>query len=136
MTSLSRRWIAIGAALAAIGVALGAFGAHWLPDVLTNLGYAGDDLSRRREIFDTAVRYQLVHALAIVLAGLALEHRAAGAWRFAAWAFLLGVALFCGLLKVLALAPPQWNWLGMVVPIGGMSMILGWIAVAIGAWRK
>jgi uncharacterized membrane protein YgdD (TMEM256/DUF423 family) len=115
---------------------LGAFGAHWLPDVLTNLGYAGDDLSRRREIFDTAVRYQLVHALAIVLAGLALEHRAAGAWRFAAWAFLLGVALFCGLLKVLALAPPQWNWLGMVVPIGGMSMILGWIAVAIGAWRK
>jgi uncharacterized membrane protein YgdD (TMEM256/DUF423 family) len=136
MNPLSRRWIAIGAALGAIGVMLGAFGAHWLPDLLTNLGYAGDDLSRRREVFDTAVRYQLIHALAIVFVGLALEHRAVGAWRFAAWAFLVGIALFCGLLKVLTIARPQWNWLGMIVPVGGLSMIIGWLALMVGALRK
>jgi uncharacterized membrane protein YgdD (TMEM256/DUF423 family) len=136
MTSLSRRWIAIGAALGAIGVALGAFGAHSLPGLLTNLGYAGEDLTRRREIFDTAIRYQLIHALAILVVGFALERRDNGAWRFAAWAFLIGIALFSGLLKVLSFAGPQWNWLGMIVPAGGISMIAGWIAITVGALRK
>jgi uncharacterized membrane protein YgdD (TMEM256/DUF423 family) len=135
MTSLSRRWIAIGAALGAVGVALGAFGAHWLPGLLTNLGYADDDFTRRREIFETAVRYQLLHALAIVFVGLALETRAIGPWRFAAWAFLIGVALFSGLLKVMTFAGPEWNWLGMIVPIGGLAMIAGWALLAVGALR-
>jgi uncharacterized membrane protein YgdD (TMEM256/DUF423 family) len=136
MTSLSRRWIAIGAALGALGVTLGAFGAHWLPAVLMNLGYAGDDFTRRREIFETAVRYQTLHALAIVFVGLALNARGSGWWRFSAWAFLIGVAIFSGLLKVLSVAGSQWNWLGAVVPIGGVMMIIGWLAVAIGALRK
>jgi uncharacterized membrane protein YgdD (TMEM256/DUF423 family) len=137
MNSLSRRWIAIGAMLGAIGVGLGAFGAHMLPDVLTRLGYVGDDLARRREIFETAIRYQMLHALALVFLGLALQVRVNASWRFAGWAFLSGVAIFCGLLKVLTLAGPQWNWLGMVVPAGGLLMIAGWIAVAIGAmWRE
>lgn len=136
MTTLSRCWIAIGAALGAIGVALGAFGAHWLPDLLANLGYAEDDFTRRREIFETAVRYQMLHALAIVFVGLALENRRNRWWQFAAWAFLIGVALFSGLLKVLAVAGPQWSWLGMIVPLGGLAMIAGWLAVAIGALRK
>jgi uncharacterized membrane protein YgdD (TMEM256/DUF423 family) len=136
MTSLSRRWIAIGAVLGAIGVGLGAFGAHMLPDFLKNLGYAGDDLTRRLDIFETAVRYQILHALALMFLGLALQARAPGAWRLAGWAFLIGVALFCGLLKVLTLAGPQWTWLGMIVPIGGISMILGWVAVTVGALQK
>lgn len=136
MTPLSRRWIAIGAVLGAIGVALGAFGAHVLPDHLKNLGYGGTDLTRRLDIFDTAVRYQLIHALAIVFMGLALEMRSVAPWRFAAWAFLIGIAIFSGLLKVLVFVGPQWNWLGMIVPIGGVSMIIGWLAVAVGALRK
>jgi uncharacterized membrane protein YgdD (TMEM256/DUF423 family) len=136
MTSLSRRWIAIGAALGAIGVSFGAFGAHYLPKLLTNLGYTGDDFDRRGEIFETAVRYQMLHALAIVLVGCALQLRAKSWWRFAAWAFLIGVALFSGLLKVLTVAGPQWNWLGAIVPFGGALMIAGWLALAIGALRK
>jgi uncharacterized membrane protein YgdD (TMEM256/DUF423 family) len=136
MTPLSRRWIAIGAALGALGVAFGAFGAHSLPGLLENLGYAGDDLARRREIFETAVRYQTLHALAIVAVGIALEMRTSSYWRFAVWAFLIGVAIFSGLLKVLSVAGPQWNWLGAIVPFGGVAMIVGWIAVAIGALRK
>lgn len=136
MPSLAHRWIAIGALVGAIGVALGAFGAHGLKDFLAGLGYVGDDLTRRLGIFDTAVRYQMLHAVALVITGLALERRTSHWWRFAAWAFLIGVLLFCGLLKVLTFAGPAWNWLGMVVPVGGVSLIIGWLALTIGALRS
>jgi uncharacterized membrane protein YgdD (TMEM256/DUF423 family) len=135
MTSIARRWIAIGGILGAIGVALGAFGAHGLNDFLATRGYTGDDLTRRLEIFDTAIRYQLLHALALVVTGLALQQRDTGAWRLAAWAFLFGVILFSGSLKILTFAGSQWNWLGMVAPLGGLAMIAGWIALAVGAFR-
>lgn len=123
----------MGAILGGSGVGFGAFGAHGLEDYLQSAGYAGDDLVRRLAIFDTAVRYQLIHAIALVVVGLGLELRPVVSWRVAAWAFLLGIALFSGLLKVLTFAGPQWNWLGMVVPLGGLSMIVGWLAVAAGA---
>jgi uncharacterized membrane protein YgdD (TMEM256/DUF423 family) len=134
--STAQKWIAVGALLGAIAVALGAFGAHGLPGFLEGRGYVGDDLARRMQIFDTAIRYQMLHALALVIVGLALEHRASVWWRFAAWSFLIGVAIFCGLLKVLTFAGPQWNWLGAIVPIGGISLIAGWSALAIGAIQK
>jgi uncharacterized membrane protein YgdD (TMEM256/DUF423 family) len=136
MSSLSRRWIAIGGLLGALGVAFGAFGAHMLPGWLAKLGYAGDDLARRLDIFETAIRYQLFHSLAIVVVGLGLQLRLALAWRFAAWSFLIGIALFSGLLKVMTFAGPHWNRLGMIVPIGGVAMIVGWLAVMVGALSK
>ena len=136
MAPLSRRWIAVGALLGAIGVALGAFGAHGLPDFLAERGYAGDDLARRLDIFDTAIHYQLLHAIALLFTGLALDGRATPWWRAAAWLFLIGVLVFSGLLKVLTVAGPSWEWLGAVVPIGGVSMILGWAALAIGSLTK
>jgi uncharacterized membrane protein YgdD (TMEM256/DUF423 family) len=133
MTSLARLWIAIGAILGATGVALGAYSAHGLHDLLQRHGFAGDELTRRLANFDTAVRYQLLHALALVMVGLALEHRASGWWRYSAWAFLVGVLLFSGLLKVLTFTGPEWRWLGAIVPVGGLALIGGWIALAIGA---
>ena len=137
MSSISRRWIAIGALLGAMGVGLGAYGAHGLSGLLEKtLGYTGDDLHRRIAIFETAVRYQMMHALALVFLGLALQIKDTPAWRFAAWAFLVGVLIFCGLLKVLTFADPKWNWLGAIVPIGGVSLIVGWLAVALGALKK
>src|SRR3954447_14118218 len=123
MSTISRRWIAIGALLAAIGVALGAYSAHGLKDTLEKLGYAGDDLYHRLTIFETAVRYQMFHAIALILTGLAIEHGGCKCWRFAAWAFLIGILLFCGLLKVLTFASSDWKWLNHVVPFGGASMI-------------
>src|SRR3954470_6355179 len=133
MSTISRRWIAIGALLAAIGVALGAYSAHGLKDTLEKLGYAGDDLYHRLAIFETAVRYQLFHAIALILIGLALDYHGCKCWRFSAWAILIGIVLFCGLLKVLTFTGDDWKWLGAVVPFGGASMIAGWIALAIGA---
>jgi uncharacterized membrane protein YgdD (TMEM256/DUF423 family) len=136
MSNLSRRWIAVGAILAAIGVGFGAFGSHVLKDALTHLGYSGDDLSRRMAIWETAVRYQMFHSIALVLTGLALQHRDTRACRFAAWAFLVGIVLFSGALKVLAFAGPYWNWLGAIVPFGGVSMIAGWLAIAVCVLKK
>jgi uncharacterized membrane protein YgdD (TMEM256/DUF423 family) len=136
MSSLARRWIGIGAILGAIGVALGAYSAHGLHHLLAEHGFAGDDLTRRLGNFETAIQYQMLHAIALVLTGLALEHRPNNAWRFAAWAFLIGILLFSGLLNVLTFAGPSWNWLGAVVPIGGVAMIAGWVALAVGAFRR
>jgi uncharacterized membrane protein YgdD (TMEM256/DUF423 family) len=136
MSNLSRRWIAVGALLAALGVGLGAYGAHGLRDTLAHLGCTGEDLARRLSIWETAVRYQMFHAIAIVLAGFALQQRDTVAWRLVPWAFLVGIILFCGLLKVLTFAGPQWNWLGAIVPFGGVSMIVGWVAFAICALKK
>jgi uncharacterized membrane protein YgdD (TMEM256/DUF423 family) len=137
MSNISRRWIAIGALLGAIGVGLGAYGAHGLSKLLeTKLGYTGDDLAHRLDIFETAVRYQMIHAVALVLIGLALTQNDSRWWRLAAWAFLAGTLVFCGLLKVLTFASPEWKWLGGIVPIGGVALIAGWLALAIGALRK
>lgn len=136
MHPTAQRWIAIGAVIGALGVGFGAFGAHGLPGFLERQGYAGDDLARRLGIFETAIRYQMFHAVALVLTGLALDRRPTVAWRYAAWAFLAGVLLFSGLLKVLTVAGPHWNWLGAIVPIGGVLMIVGWVALAVGALRK
>jgi uncharacterized membrane protein YgdD (TMEM256/DUF423 family) len=137
MPSLSRRWIAIGALLGAIGVGLGAYSAHGLSNLLQNrFGYIDADLLHRLDVFETAVRYQMFHAAALVLVGLALSFRETPAWRFAAWAFLGGTIIFSGLLKVLAFAPPDFKWLGAIVPIGGLLLIIGWLALAAGALRK
>ncbi len=136
MTSIARRWIAVGAVFGALGVALGAYGAHGLEEFLVGLGYAGDDLAHRLDIYRTAIHYQMLHAVALVVVGLALEQRATAWWRFAGWAFVAGIVLFSGLLKVLAFAGPQWNWLVHIVPFGGLSLIAGWAALAIGALRK
>ena len=123
--------------LGALGVGLGAYGAHGLSNLLEKrFGYVGDDLHHRLDIFETAIRYQMLHALALVLVGLALTQHDCKCWRGAAWAFLVGVVIFCGLLKVLTFADPKWNWLGAIVPLGGVSLIAGWVALAVGAIRK
>jgi uncharacterized membrane protein YgdD (TMEM256/DUF423 family) len=130
------RWIAIGALVGAVGVALGAFGAHGLDDLLVTRGYTGDDIMKRMANHETAVRYQMWHALALVLVGIALGVRPSRWWQAAGWALLLGTLVFSGLLYVLVLAGPNWRWLGAVVPFGGISMIVGWTLLAVGALQS
>ncbi len=125
----SRRIILLGAIAAAAGVALGAFGAHGLEDRLIALGYEAE-LSTRMAWFETGVTYQLYHALGlIVVANLPRS-------RWASVAFLLGILLFSGSLYAMTFLSADWKKLGAIVPIGGLSFILGWIVVAYGAWRK
>ena len=107
------RW---GAALGALGVMLGAFGAHGLKAFV--------DDPHRLEIWDTAARYHLVHAVAI-LAVAAHPRRP----RAPAVLFAVGIGIFSGSLYLLALTGV--TWLGAITPIGGLSLIAGWIALAL-----
>lgn len=125
-----------GALLAALGVGLGAFAAHGLEARLENWGYS-DTIAQRIEWFETGVRYHMLHSVAIVLAGiLGLYSSASRSLTLAVFALILGIVLFSGSLYVMTIAPAEWRRLGAVVPLGGMSYILGWIALAIGAWRS
>ncbi|HZR82278.1 MAG TPA: DUF423 domain-containing protein [Candidatus Binatia bacterium] len=119
-----RAMVAIGAALGAIAVALGAFGAHGLR---ARLGV------EQLGVYETAVRYHFYHALALVLVGLlTLQREAAGAasagTAAAAWCFVAGIAIFSGSLYLLTLTGQA--WLGAVTPIGGLAFIVGWILFA------
>ena len=116
----------VAAALAgASAVALGAFGAHALRNVLDERALA---------IWRTAVDYQFWHALALL--GTALLARGmlpSRVLRVAACAFAFGIVLFCASLYALALGAPR--WLGAVTPLGGVLFIVGWVALGVAAWR-
>ena len=125
----------LGALLAAAGVGLGAYGAHGLEGALRNAGYEAD-LVKRLAWFETGVKYQLYHALALVtLAALATSFPSGGL-RVAAIAFVIGIALFSGSLYGMTFLGEEWRKLGMVTPLGGLAFIIGWITVAIAAWRQ
>ena len=125
----------IGALLAAAGVGLGAFGAHGLEDALRKLGHESD-VAKRLAWFETAVRYQLYHALGLVAVAALAATLTGSSFRAAAIAFLVGVALFSGSLYGMTFLGEEWRKLGMITPLGGLSLIIGWIAVAIAAWRS
>ena len=121
----ARLAIALASLLAAAAVAAGAFGAHALKARLS-----ADMLA----IWQTAVLYHALHALALFGTGLLLLARPeASAARMAAWLFIAGIALFSGSLYALALSGVR--GLGAVTPFGGIAMIAGWIVLAWAAWR-
>ena len=122
-----RYWIGLGAVLAAVAVAAGALGAHFLKDLVKREVLSADQLAS----YETAVRYQMYHSLALVLVGLLLERGTSGLVQAAAIAFLLGIVLFSGGI---------YGWLATgikplvhIVPIGGLIWIVGWLLLAVGA---
>jgi uncharacterized membrane protein YgdD (TMEM256/DUF423 family) len=122
MPGMVSGWVAVGALLAAVGVALGAFGAHGLkarvaPELLA--------------VFETGVRYHLIHALGLFVVAAAAA-RWPGVWVSAAgWLFTAGIVLFAGSLYLLVLTGAR--WLGAITPLGGVCFILGWLALAAAA---
>ena len=114
-----RGLLAAGCLLAGLGVAAGAFGAHSLEGRL-----AAEALA----IFDTAARYHLLHALGLILLGLAAARWPGAAWHCPGLLMLCGVAVFSGTLYALALSGI--GWLGAVTPLGGAALIAAWIWAA------
>jgi uncharacterized membrane protein YgdD (TMEM256/DUF423 family) len=114
------RLLRLGAILAGLGVAIGAFGAHGLKSLVT---------AERLAVFETGVHYHLVHALAILAAAgtAALAPSAAGP-RWAGALFAAGVLLFSGSLYALVLTGV--TTFGAVTPIGGVAFLAGWMALA------
>ena len=126
------RWAAVGAILGALSVVLGAFAAHGLKGRFAELA-SGE--FQPREIFDVAVRYHAIHALAILFASSVVARpMAAGSASAACWAFLAGVVLFSGSLYLLGTTGVR--WLGAVTPFGGLAFIAGWVLLAIAVLRS
>jgi len=110
-----------GGVLGCLGVAAGAFGAHALRSTLA---------PAMMQVFETAARYQLVHALALVLTAALLERRDSQALAAAGALFFAGCALFSGSLYALSLTgSPAW---GLVTPFGGACFMAGWVCLASG----
>lgn len=121
-------WMAIGALFAFLGVALGAFGAHALRTRIT---------PRDLEIFDVAVRYQLTHAMALLITGLILWWRGLDVSRLLVitpWLFTAGIIIFSGSLYALVFTGKR--WLGAITPIGGVLFLAGWLLLALALWQK
>ena len=112
--------IALGALNGALAVAAGAFGAHGLRSRLE---------PRALEIFETAARYQMFHALAMILCGVIATRGATTA----GWLFQAGILVFSGSLYALALTDVK--ILGAITPLGGLAFLAGWLWLAWTAWR-
>jgi uncharacterized membrane protein YgdD (TMEM256/DUF423 family) len=122
-TGTSMQAAGTGALLMALGVAAGALGAHGLATRLDE---------QHLHVFETAVRYQLFHALGLLAIGLA--PLPAGAVKLPATLLVAGVVLFCGSLYALAFGGPV--WLGPVTPLGGLCLILGWAWLAYALYSR
>jgi uncharacterized membrane protein YgdD (TMEM256/DUF423 family) len=130
-------WIRAGAIWGFLAVAIGAFGAHGLKDRFKSLGDQFGPLATERPegIFQTATHYHAYCALAILAVGLlAATGRGGTALPVAGWSLLLGSLIFSGSLYVLAATGIK--WLGAITPIGGLFMLVGWVALAIAAGSK
>lgn len=122
---MERRFFALGAMLAMVGVAAGAFGAHALKSRLTP-----DMLA----VFEVGVRYQLVHALALLAVAWAITRWPGRAALYAGALFIAGIVLFSGSLYLLALTGER--SLGAITPFGGVAFLAGWACLAWAAWRS
>ena len=112
-------WVFIGCLLGALSVILGAFGAH---------GLKGRFGVYEMQIFETAVRYQMYHALALFGVALVASHVENSFVKFAGWSFCIGIILFSG--SLYTLAGTGQKWLGAVAPLGGLFLIGGWLSLA------
>lgn len=112
-----------------LAVALGAFGAHGLKNRLADL----PDVARRLAWWDTASHYHLLHALALGMLALAVDHVSKLWVGRAGVAMLVGMSLFSGSLYVMTVTGV--TALGAVTPLGGLGLLIGWLAFGIGALR-
>lgn len=124
---MEKTFFIIGSILGGIAVATGAFGAHGLKSLVS---------AEALETWDKAVRYQMYHALALLLLAWAISHwpEQATLLGIGGWLFLAGVLLFSGSLYILVLSGVK--WLGAITPLGGVAFVAGWVCLLVAAWRS
>ena len=127
---MHRKNVAIGAAFAAVAVALGAFGAHGLKKIVP---------AETVQTFQTGVQYQMYHSLALILAGLLYERAHHKYVKIAGVLFLVGIILFSGSLYLLtffnATETVGMEKFGLITPFGGIAFIAGWLFLFIAVMR-
>ena len=120
---MDRLFFTLGGAFGFTGVALGAFGAHALKARLS---------PEQLATFEVAVRYQLIHALALLAVAWAITRWPGRAAHASGWLFTIGTLLFSGSLYALTLAGVR--GIGVVTPIGGVALLLGWLCLLAAPW--
>jgi uncharacterized membrane protein YgdD (TMEM256/DUF423 family) len=110
----------------ALGVALGAFGAHGLEDYLIRHDLAGT--------FETAVRYHVFHALGSLAVAWAADKWPGSLTTWAGYLLFIGVIIFSGSLYLLVAT--RQGWLGAITPFGGVAFIGGWALLFLAAWKN
>ncbi|MEL6856121.1 MAG: DUF423 domain-containing protein [Cyanobacteria bacterium J06607_13] len=117
---MARLFLAIASILGALAVMGGAFGAHALKGKLSESALGS---------FETGIRYQMYHAIALLLVALLIsQYPQVKGFGVAGWGFVVGVVLFSGSLYGLSLA--NIKALGPVTPLGGLAFIIGWLSLA------
>lgn len=127
---MHKGFIKIAAISGALSVALGAFAAHGLKQV------ASPDVI---QMFETAVRYQFYHTIALMLIAILYKDFASKYLKWAGYSFIVGMGLFSGSLYLLTyfkINSISMNWLGAITPFGGLLFILGWLLLFIAVIKK
>ena len=128
---MHKKFVATGALLGAIAVALGAFGAHGLKEIVS---------AETVQTFQTGVQYQMYHALALLLTGLLYEKCYPKFVRIAGILFIIGIILFSGSLYLLtagrAAETASLDKTGIITPFGGVAFIAGWLFLFLSAMKK
>lgn len=128
-----RTWMFVAGILGATGVAIGAFQAHGLEKVLTGQQVSPEDISHRLELCSTGVRFQLIHALALIVISIVVMLRPTDRiWNAIGFGFCLGILFFSGSLYMISIAGEK--SFGRFAPIGGVSFMASWLLVSIGAF--
>ncbi|MEI2580515.1 DUF423 domain-containing protein [Scytonema sp. PRP1] len=122
---MTQIFLSVAAILGGLSVAAGAFGSHALREKISE---------RSLEIFDIGARYQMYHALALLVVALLLSRIESPPPLLLAsgWLFIIGITIFSGSLYALSLSGVK--SLGAIAPIGGAALIAGWGALAFAAW--
>lgn len=121
---MDKTLLLVGAVAGFIGVGFGAFGAH---------GLRGRLPAEMLAVFETGVRYQMYHALAILVAAAGVGFTENRLFRTAGWLFAVGIVLFSGSLYALALTGV--TMLGIVTPFGGLAFLVGWACLIVAALK-
>lgn len=128
---MNKTFIQIAAWLGALSVILGAFGAHGLKKLVDE---------NALNVYETAVRYQFYHVLALALVGVLYKEFSSKLLYYAGSFFIIGIIFFSGSLYVLtykvAAHIDGLNWIGPITPIGGLFFIIGWVCLALGLRKK
>lgn len=129
---MHKKFLAAGAALAGLAVALGAFGAHGLEKITTD--------AKILHGYHTGVQYQVYHALALLAVGQLIEKNGSALLKWAGNFFIAGIFLFSGSLYLLTFLKIQGStavkWAGPVTPLGGVCFIAGWVLLLLAVWNK
>jgi uncharacterized membrane protein YgdD (TMEM256/DUF423 family) len=120
---MDRTFVFVAALMGFVGVGLGAFGAH---------GLRGRLSPEMLAVFETGVRYQMYHALALLAVAILMTRIEGRAIVVAGWSFITGILIFSGSLYALALTGV--TTLGAITPLGGVAFLAGWVALAIAAF--